>query len=153
LNAQEYLSQYRRLREIKKYDTGMLSTLRLSVANTPAPKIKSDPVQVSPSGEAPYVRILERIEHLEKKVELEQQLLDRLRNEIMQAADKLDPREALLVSLRYIICKKWENIMKTLNVSRATVFRWHDEALAKLKLPEHPINIDKELAMPDAAGE
>ena len=146
MNIQEYLSQYRRLREMIKYDTGTLKVLRLSTANTPAPKIESDPVQTSPSGQAPYVRIMERIEWLEEKVSLEEQLLNRLRDEIMQMTDILDSREAYLISLRYILCNKWNTAISNLHTSRATAFRWHDEILAKLQLPEHPINIDEELA-------
>ena len=35
----------------------------------------------------------------------------------------------------------WDEIAKELHASRATVLRWHGNALVKLKMPENPIDI------------
>ncbi|MBR0514761.1 MAG: hypothetical protein IJK06_11010 [Clostridia bacterium] len=150
MTAESYFSQYRCLQSWLESDRQTLKALRASIGDVHAPEIHTDRVQVSPCGSAPYIRTLEILEHLEHKVDLEQQLLDKLKAQMVTLASSLDPQEQQLLILRYIACQKWEAIIDSLFASRATVFRWHKEIMARITLPEDAIDIRKELSQPDA---
>lgn len=53
--------------------------------------------------------------------------------EINSLIDKLDIREQKLIRLRYIDCKKWEDICYIMNYSWMHIHRLHGSILAKLE--------------------
>jgi hypothetical protein len=90
-------------------------------------------------------RDLERLYYLRAKIYLERDLLIRLKTEILELAKPLNPKEYALITMRYIRCEKWDNIIETMHAKRATVFRLNQALLQRLVLPENALNVKEEL--------
>ena len=116
------------------------------MTDTSAPAFTSDLVKSSPSAEASYARIMDQLEALEEKIHWEEELLLRLKAEMLDLIAPLEEDKYSLMMLRYFQGKKWEEIMDILHLSRATVFRFHKEALSGLSLPKNYTNINEETA-------
>ena len=145
MTVENYLSQYGTLKSWLSSDQVSLKVLRSSMADIHAPDIASDSVQVSPSAEASYVAIMEKQESLEDKIRFEEDLLLRLKAEILRMMDPLDSDEYELLMLRYIRGLKWDLIFSHLHACRAAVFRWHQNLMKRLTLPENAIDIREEI--------
>ena len=68
MTAESYFSQYRCLQSWLESDRQTLKALRASIGDVHAPEIHTDRVQVSPCGSAPYIRTLEILEHLRRRI-------------------------------------------------------------------------------------
>ena len=65
-----------------------------------------------------------------------------LKLQILETIEQLESiDEKLVLNYRYVKGLEWDEICSLLFASERTIFRWHGNALAKLKLPENPINI------------
>ena len=65
-----------------------------------------------------------------------------LKLQILETIEQLESiDEKLVLNYRYVKGLEWDEICSLLFASERTIFRWHGNALAKLKLPEKPINI------------
>ena len=146
MTKQDYLSQFGHLQSWIRNDRDSLKIMQAAIADIHMPEIHPDHVQVSPSGEAPYARTLESIEKLKARVAFEDELLLRLRAEILEITEVLDPLEKNLILNRYICCRPWDRIISDSRMNRATIFRWHKQALENLVLPENAIDISAETA-------
>ena len=145
MTVEEYLSQYGELKSRFTFDRASFAALKATLTDADAPEIMDDPVQTSPSKEAPYARDLERLYYLRAKIYLEKELLIRLKTEILELAKPLNPKEYALITMRYLSCDKWDKIIRTMQANRATVFRLHQALLQRLVLPENAINVEEEL--------
>ena len=99
-------------------------------------------VQTSHSGDAPFVKCLERIYDLEEKINNEIDLFVDLKDEIRGVIDTVpDTDERMVLRYRYIHNMTWEDIGDKLKADSRTVRRWHGQALLHVVLPENPIRI------------
>lgn len=87
--------------------------------------------------DAPFVKILERIDELEAKASKAVTELIKLRDEINDRITLLPNREEQLVlRYRYVDSCSWDEISSMLNVSLRTVHRIHGSALQNFSVPE-----------------
>ena len=145
MDKQAYCSQYTVLRSWLEADRDNLQRARSALTDIPSPDVREDPVQVSRRNEASYVRLLEEVDRLTAKVRLEEDLLWRLKAEMLPLFSTLPPERASLMGARYISGYPWEIIMEEKNLSKSTALRWHRESLKQLVLPENAVNVAEEL--------
>lgn len=145
MDKQSYCSQYTVLRSWLEADRDNLQRARSALTDIPSPDVREDPVQVSHRNEASYVRLLEEVDRLSAKVRLEEDLLWRLKAEMLPLFSTLPPERASLMGARYISGYPWEIIMEEKNLSKSTALRWHRESLKQLVLPEDAVNVAEEL--------
>lgn len=145
MDKQAYCSQYTVLRSWLEADRDNLQRARSALTDIPSPDVREDPVQVSHRNEASYVRLLEEVDRLSAKVRLEEDLLWRLKAEMLPLFSALPPERASLMGARYISGYPWEIIMEEKNLSKSTALRWHRESLKQLVLPENAVNVAEEL--------
>ena len=145
MDKQAYCSQYTVLRSWLEADRDNLQRARSALTDIPSPDVREDPVQVSHRNEASYVRLLEEVDRLTAKVRLEEDLLWRLKAEMLPLFSTLPPERASLMGARYISGYPWEIIMEEKNLSKSTALRWHRESLKQLVLPENAVNVADEL--------
>lgn len=89
-----------------------------------------------PTG-APFVRCLEKIDEIEKNIDIRIDELITLRNKINRAIDTLEnPDEQMILRCRYLENCSWSAIADKLHVSNRTVHRIHSSALASFPVPE-----------------
>ncbi len=97
------------------------------------------------STDAPYVRMLERIETLQEQLERETGLYDRLRIQVEEAVGALPQEKMRLVLLyHYLEGKSFPQIGNLLYMDKTTACRWAVRALETLILPEDPVRIFSE---------
>lgn len=94
------------------------------------------------TAEAPYVRLLEKIETLQEEVDTEIALLARLQEQAEEAINALPEENLRLVLLyRYLEGKNFVQTAELLYVNRNTAMRWEKKALSLLSLPDDAIDI------------
>ena len=142
MSVDEYLKQGRMLDQRIRYHMRKLEELRAAACAVSAPRPRQDPVQASPTGDAPFVRTLERIEEMEERIDREICLLMELKEQIEDMIRKLDSWEYQLVLIyRYLEGMTWDEVGEKLAAGRTTLKRWHTKALSLLEMPEDPISI------------
>ena len=146
MDKKTYFAQYGHLKSWLSNDEHVLESLQASMTDAHAPEIRDDPVQLSPTADAPYVIILEKIERLKAKILLEKDLLWRLKAEMIQLFASLPPERYDLMVSRYIACLKWDQIYEEKHLSKSAALCWHRESLRSLFLPENAVDIYTELA-------
>lgn len=136
MTAKEYLKQAWSLNQKINDDLEEAGELRKMIASVSSPGL-GERVQMSRSGEAPFVRHTEKIIELEDKINREIDCLVDLKEEIRGVIDALDDRdEAMVLRRRYLLCYSWERIAQSRGVNIRTVQRWHTTALRHVVLPE-----------------
>lgn len=86
--------------------------------------------------EAPFVKVIEKIDELEREIEDKIRRLMILKDEISTAIDKLEsPDEQMVLRYRYLDRCSWEEIEHTMHVSKSTVHRLHGSALQNFVVP------------------
>lgn len=141
MTAKEYLKQAYRLDHRINSDIAELGRLREMSSGISSPGF-GEKVQTSHSGDAPFVKCLERIYDLEEKINNEIDLFVDLKDEIRGVIDTVpDTDERMVLRYRYIHNMIWEDIGDELKADSRTVRRWHGQALLHVVLPENPIRI------------
>jgi len=143
MTNEEYLNQIETLTRRITYRREQLLRLRLEAESVSSRwKDLSGVGGGAPSGEASYVRMLERIEAKEEELKGEEDLLFRLREQAEQVIELLPTEQMRLVLLyRYLEGKNYVQIARLMYVTRCSVMNWKAEAIELLSLPESPINI------------
>lgn len=137
MNAKQYLKQAYRLNELIKNNQQELDELQELSTNLPGTDYSKDRIQSSPSGDATYVRIVEKIVELEKIIQKDIEELLSLKLEIRNVINEIDDNEhKLLLMCRYLNFMTWDDICEKMNVSSRTVHRIHGNALLNVKVPE-----------------
>ena len=132
----EYLIQ--KLREEAK----PLQNLREMAGSVSAIQYDKDRVQASRNTEAPFVRTLEKLWTLEKKIAGELEMLSDLKKQIREVIEAVpDTDERMVLKYRYIHNYTWEQIGMELCADARTIRRWHGKALLHVTLPDNPIII------------
>ena len=140
MTAEEYLKQGRMLDQRIAYHLRKLEELRASVSSVSSLPLRPDKVQTSPTGDAPFVRALERIEELQERTDREIGMLIALKIQIDGVIRQLDREDyQLMLIYRYLEGMTWEEAADLLHAGVSTLKRWHRDALDRLVLPENPI--------------
>lgn len=136
-----YKNAYRLDQRIKS-DTMEAQNLREMAGSVSAIQYDKDRVQASRNTEAPFVRTLEKLWTLEKKIAGELEMLSDLKKQIREVIEAVpDTDERMVLKYRYIHNYTWEQIGMELCADARTIRRWHGKALLHVTLPDNPIII------------
>ena len=141
MKPREYLHQAYRLDHRINSDIEEMARLREMASSVSSP-VFGDKIQTSRNTNPPYVRCIEKIMALEKRINDEIDTLVDLKEQIRGVIDKVaDTDERMVLRYRYIHNYTWEQIGDELNADKSTVRRWHGNALFHVVLPDDPIII------------
>nr|WP_289698143.1 RNA polymerase subunit sigma-70 [Enterocloster clostridioformis] len=142
MNVKEYLHQSYRLDQRIKSDTMEAQNLREMAGSVSAIQYDQDRVQSSRSTDAPFIRALEKLWELEKKIAAELETLSALKKQIREVIEAVpDTDERMVLKYRYIHNYTWEQIGVELSADARTIRRWHGKALTHATVPDDPIVI------------
>lgn len=140
MTVETYLKQGIFLDRRIKYQLQRIAELRASASDIAAPALKADKVQTSSTGEARFVKALEKVDEIQEQVNRELNDLLALKKQIESVIHQVGNEEyELVLSYRYLQNKSWAEIADQLYVGKTTVKRWHGKAIQMIILPEHPI--------------
>ena len=135
MTAKEYLSQAYRLDQRAASKAEQIFQLR-GLATQATATMSNMPRNASPN----YHRmegIIVKIADLENDLNADIDRLLDLKREIVKVIDAVEnPDQQLLLSLRYLNFKSWEQIAVTLGYSMVYTFQLHKKALENVKVPE-----------------
>ena len=141
MTAKEYLGQAYRLDQRINSDIEEVARLREMATSINSP-VMGDKVQCSRSGDAPFVRSIEKIllqeERINREIDTLVDLKEQMRD-VIEAVPNTDER--MVLRYRYVHNLTWEQIGAEMNADARTVRRWHGSALLHVILPENPIKI------------
>lgn len=141
MTNKEYLRQAYRLDQKINSDIEEVARLREMATSISSP-VLGDKVQTSRSGDAPFVRSIEKILLLEEKIDREIDTLVDLKQQMRDVIAAVpDTDERMVLRYRYIHNLTWEQIGNELNADARTIRRWHGSALVHVALPDDPIKI------------
>lgn len=141
MTVKEYLGQAYLLDKRIKSDTMELEELRLMSQTISSPGFEEH-YNASKNTDAPYIKTLERIIDMESKIMDEMNILVALKNQIRDVISQVEkPEYQMILKYRYIHNMTWPKIGEKLCADGRTVQRWHNKAIAKIKLPENAINL------------
>ena len=141
MTNKEYLRQAYRLDQKINSDIEEVARLREMATSISSP-VLGDKVQTSRSGDAPFVRSIEKILLLEEKINREIDMLVDLKSQMRDVIAAVpDMDERMVLRYRYIHNLTWEQIGNELNADKSTIRRWHGSALIHVVLPADPIKI------------
>lgn len=145
MTVKEYLNQGYRLEHRIKLVQAEIAELREMSTSISSPGF-GEHVNSSRNTDAPYERVLIKICGLEEKLaEALEKLLD-FKMELTEVIDAVDDKDLRMVlHYRYLCNLTWVQIGDALGWDAKTIRRWHNKALPKVVLPEHPTIIDKNL--------
>lgn len=134
VNAKQYLKQAYKLNERIESDKIELENLR-SLSTSIAGDMTQEKVQSSASGDK-TLNIICAIVDLEDEIKNEIEKLIRLKKEIRDVINKVeDVDEMLVLKYRYLMFLQWDEICEKMNYSKRQMYRIHDSALEKVKVP------------------
>ncbi len=134
--VKEFLIQSRGLHHLIQFNRKRLKDLESELPSLPALQIQPDKVQVSPSGDAYFVRTMEQIVELREELEREIALASQINDTICT----VPPGKSRMVLLyRYQYSKTWSQIAAEMHADNSTVRRWANDALNEVILPDDPI--------------
>ena len=132
-----YLKQNRNLDELIQSNRQELNDLETLKRSIPGIDYSKDRVQVSPSNEAAFARIVEKICLLENDIRSDIENLLSLKLEIRTVINAVkNNEEKLVLKYRYLNFLSWDEVADKMNVSIRTACRLHVIALRHVKIPE-----------------
>ena len=142
MTAREYLSQGYLLEQRIACDMRRAEAARALAASIPESWKVRDRVCTSAAGEAPFVRTLERVYAMERKINAELNLLVSLKEQMDGVIRSVQGEELrILLTCRYMEHRSWPEIADILNICLSTTRVWHKTALSGVVLPDDPIDI------------
>ena len=134
MTAKEYLSQAFHIDQ--RISSKLSQVMRLREAATSCTATLSDmPRPDSPSRQQMTDTIC-KIVDLEREINEDIARLVDLKAEARRAINAVsDPDQQLILELRYLCYKPWNEIMTELGYSEPTIYRLHGEALKKILVP------------------
>lgn len=141
MTIKEYLGQAYLLDKRIKSDTMELDELRLMSQTISSPGFEEH-YNASKNTDAPYIKTLEKMFDMEEKIMKEMNLLLELKEQIRDVISQVEkPEHQMILRYRYIHNLSWSKIGDKLCADITTVQRWHNKAIAKIKLPNNAINL------------
>ena len=141
MTVKEYLHQAYRLDHRIDSDIAEMERLRGMACSVSSPGFEEHYNPNRPT-DGPYVRSLEKVWELQKKVDDEIDRLVDLKEQmrgVIGAVPDID--EQLVLRYRYIHNYTWDQIGEEMHADRTTVYRWHNQGISHVRLPENPIKI------------
>ena len=133
MQAKAYLRQAYRINQLiqsNQKELEELHELSISISGIDTSK---DTVQTSPSGDASYTKIIEKIDELERIIKNDIDKLLNLKLDIKKTIDSVsDSEERLLLQERYLNFMEWDDISESMYVSTRHIHRIHGRALNKV---------------------
>ena len=118
-----------------------LEEIRLMAQTISSPGFEEH-YNASKNTDAPYIKTLEKMFDMESKIMKEINTLVELKNQIREVISQIEkPEYQMILKYRYIHNMTWPTIGDKLCADGRTVQRWHNKAIAKIKLPENAINL------------
>ena len=91
-------------------------------------------VQKTRSNEAPFIKWIDKIMDIEKKIELLEAEYETAKAEVVKAIEKLpNPDYQTILIMRYLNEYSWADICDKLYISLSTAKRWHWDAINSLE--------------------
>ena len=141
MTAREYLNQAYRLDQRIHADLEEIERLREMASSVSSPGFEERHNPNRPT-EAPFVRCVIKVMEMEEKLNGEVERLMTLKEQMRTVIDALPcVDEQMVIRYRYVHGKTWEEIGDELHADRTTVYRWHNNALRHLTMPENPVTI------------
>lgn len=142
MTAKEYLRQgYLLDKRINSHIREKEEAMQMACSIS-SPQLREDKVQSSPSGEAPFVKALERLWEMEENINAEIDKYVDLKNQIHEVISRISlPEYQMVLRCRYIHNMTWEQIGDELAMDERTVRRWHSQAIEQVVVPADPIVI------------
>ena len=141
MTVKEYLGQAYLLNQRIKSDTIELEELRIMAQTISSPGFEEH-YNATKNTDAPYIMTLEKMSDMEGKILKEMKLLLELKEQIREIISQVEkPEHQMVLKYRYIHNLSWTKIGDKLCADGRTVQRWHNQALAKIALPENVINL------------
>ena len=132
MNAKDFLRQAYRLDQKIKSDLGELESLRETATSLRSPGFEECHNPNRPT-EAAFVRRLDKVLEMEKKLNEEIDRLVDLKQEIREIIDGVaNTDELMILRYRYILYYSWEDIASEMNFSLRWVHVIHSRALASV---------------------
>ena len=145
MTVKEYLSQSYRLEQrihLSQMEIEELNELATSISVVTL----GERVQTSRNTDAQFEKVLLKIIDMEDKESVMLEELLAFRNELKSVIDKLENKdERLVMHYRYYCNMRWTQIADKLECDARTIKRWHNKAIAKIRIPDNPTIIDKNL--------
>ena len=122
----------------KRIESRVLELERLrSITVSPASPSMEMSYNPNRAHEAPFVNALEKVWDVEDRISADIERLVKLREQISAVINGIeDPGELLLIRYRYVHNYSWSEIAKLLNCSERHVYRLHEAALEKIRIPD-----------------
>ena len=134
MNAKEYLSQAMYIDQRINSKLEQVTRLRENVTNCTA-ALSDMPRPDSPNKQRMEETIC-KIVDLEREINADIDRLVDLKAEARRVINAVsDPDQQLILELRYLCYKPWNEIMTELGYSEPTIYRLHGEALKKICVP------------------
>jgi DNA-directed RNA polymerase specialized sigma subunit len=141
MTVKEYLGQAYLLDQRIQSDTMECEELRL-MSQTISSSGFEEHFNASRNTAAPYIRTLEKMLDMEKRIMEELQSLLALKDQIREVISQVErPEYKTVLKYRYIHNYSWTRIADIVAVDERTIRRWHNKAIAKIILPENAINL------------
>ena len=134
--VKQYLSQYYYLSQ--KIDSLKEEYQCLEVLADGTQGINYEPkAHMQPSGKAPFIRYLDKLEKKRRQIDEKIEELLGLKEEIEEAIATVDdPVMELVLTYRYINCYDWIDIAKKLHYTESYLFKLHRKALSLVKIKD-----------------
>lgn len=141
MKVKEYLHQAYRLDKRIQSDIEEMESLK-EMATSVSSSTWDEKVQTTRNADAKFVRCIERIIDLERKINDEVDNLVALKEQIRCVINEIvKADERMVLRYRYVHNLTWEQIGDELNADRTTVYRWHNAAINHVILPSDPIKV------------
>lgn len=145
MTVKEYLNQAYRLEQrinLSQMEIEKLNELATSISGIGY----GEKVSGSKSTDAPFEKIIMRIMEMEEKEGVMLGELLAFKKELKSVIDSVENKdERLVMHYRYFCNMRWTQIADKLECDARTIKRWHNKALAKIRIPDNPTIIDKNL--------
>lgn len=134
VNPKEYLLKLQRLNTNINQKIAELDSLRLMCTSIKSPSFDSDKVQTGGSGDAPFVRQIEKIMMLQSEINAEiNRFVDEKHTIINQIQQLSDSRYIEILHKRYVEFKRLEVVAVEMNYSYQYTIELHGHALKAFK--------------------
>ena len=134
MTAKEYLSQAFHIDQ--RISSKLSQVMRLRETATDCTATLSDMPRPDSSNQQRMADTICKIVDLEQEINEDIDRLVDLKAEARRVINAVsDPDQQLILELRYLCYKPWNEIMTELGYSEATIYRLHGEALKKILVP------------------
>ena len=135
MKAKEYLQQLKRLDELINQKIKEVTDLRERATSVSGIDYSKDKVQTSPSGDAPFVKLIGKIADLEAEINAEIDSFVNEKHKIINQIQSLKNADYIsLLFKRYVEFKKFEIIAIEMNFTYQYVLELHGCALREFEI-------------------